>query len=57
VKIFEGKEWIWCAHHRCWCKYLTDDCEMHKKLVKQDNTDSIAALADLGIDNIEKEQE
>jgi len=57
VRIFEDEEWKWCAHHGYWCKHLTEECEMHKKRENQEEREITAALADIGIEDIQEDQE
>ena len=64
IKTVNGVVWKYCKEHKYWCKHTTSECEITKKKKmndlcqkKEQGEDIRAALAELGLDDINDEDE
>jgi aspartyl-tRNA synthetase len=44
TKTFEGEEWHWCEHHKCWAQHKSNNCCKAKKVRTPDISASMAAV-------------
>ena len=57
AKTFEGEQWQFCEHHGYWCKHATEACEKNKQQQSQESKDITAAMADVGIEDVEEDDD
>lgn len=58
TKMFKGKEWTWCKHHKCWAQHTGEDCCEGKKnsSAMAETPEHAATMAAIGIKDVEEEE-